>query len=89
MTNRFERQQIDRALIFLDIAVVLVFLVSLTLLVFDAYGAGFYEAAANDAAHSTTFWHMVRDIAFVMISLGYFVTRHFKVALTRATSPWA
>lgn len=88
MTARFERQQIDRFLVIVDVAVVAIFLLSVGLLVVDSYKAGFYEAAANSAEHSTMFWYMVRDVALLMISLGYFVTRHFKVAMTRVANPW-
>lgn len=88
MTSRFERREIDRFLVLLDVAVVGIFLLATGLLLVDSYKAGFYEAAANSAAHSTMFWYMVRDVALLMVALGYFVTRHFKVALQRMTNPW-
>ncbi|HVL48339.1 MAG TPA: hypothetical protein VM889_07275 [Candidatus Thermoplasmatota archaeon] len=88
VTSRFDRRDTKKILLYVDLAVILVFAVSLVLLVKDAYAAGFYEASAAGERLGQSLWFMARETAFLVASLAWIFFRFFKDKLVEIQNPW-
>ena len=87
MTARFERRDLAKAFLGLDLLVTALFAVALMLLVRDAYLAGFYQA--RDAnLYGQAFWAMIRDAVFLVGTLAWIFFRHFRGELQLLKDPW-
>ncbi len=89
LSERFERKDMKRALLYLDFAVVVVFTIALVILVKNAYAAGFFEAVGSAGEQDGRFWAMMRDTAVVTASLAWIMFRFFKDKLADTKNPWA
>lgn len=88
MTARFEKREFKRFFVYGDVLVLGIFAIALTMLVRDAYVAGFWED--RDAAmQSRHYWYMMRDIVFLVGSASWIFYRHFKDKIAALQNPWA
>ncbi len=53
----------------------------------DAYVAGYWESR-DLAHHSQQYWYMMRDVVFLVASLGWIFVRYFKDKLVALENPW-
>ena len=88
MTARFERRDLAKAFVWLDLLVVAIFAVAMLALVRDAYLAGFWQDR-DGVEHATGFWAMLRDAVFLVGALSWFFYRHFRDELRHFSDPWA
>lgn len=88
MTARFEKQDVKKAFLYLDVLVVGVFAISLIVLVRDAYIAGYWDAR-DSTLQARSFWAMTRDVAFVVASLSWIFFRFFREKMSALANPWA
>ncbi|MHB8605476.1 MAG: hypothetical protein ACYDCK_09495 [Thermoplasmatota archaeon] len=77
-----------RVFLYLDVLVIGIFAISLSLLVRDAYVAGYWENREL-GLHNLGFWAMMRDAAFLVASLAWVFFRYFKDKVTALQNPWA
>lgn len=87
MTRRFGKNEFKRIFLYLDVLVVGIFAIALTLLVRDAYVAGFWEAR-DVSLQSLSMWAMVRDAVFLVASMGWIFVRYFKDKIVSLENPW-
>lgn len=87
MTRRFGKNDFKRMFLYLDVLVVGIFAISLTLLVRDAYVAGFWEDR-DVSAQAMSMWAMVRDAVFLVASMGWIFVRYFKDKIVSLENPW-
>lgn len=89
MATHYERRDVKRFLLYVDLVVVAIFVTALVLLVKDAYAAGFYEATASGENLGQNLWYMARETAFLVASLAWIFFRFFKDKITELQSPWS
>ncbi len=87
MTARFEKKEFKRMFLYVDVLVLGVFAIALIMLVRDAYVAGYWESR-DLAHHSQQYWYMMRDVVFLVASLGWIFVRYFKDKLVALENPW-
>jgi hypothetical protein len=79
--NRYkylDRQEWSRVLFYTDLVVMAVFVVSLVLLVVNAYVAGFRLEAADYAASHRALWNVAIATGFMVACLAWIFFRFFK-----------
>lgn len=88
MTARFEKKDFKRMFILADLLVLGIFALSLTMLVRDAYIAGFWDQR-DPTQHTLQYWYMMRDIVFLVASVCWIFVRYFKDKIVAMQNPWA
>lgn len=73
-----DRQDWGRVLFYTDLVVMAVFVVSLVLLVVNAYTAGFRVQSADYAASHQALWNVAIATGFMVGSLAWIFFRFFK-----------
>ncbi len=89
LSERYERNDVKRYLLYLDFVVAVIFGVALVLLVKNAYLAGFFEAAGSAGEQHARFWAMMSNVALLTASLSWIMFRFFKDKLADTKNPWA
>ena len=74
-----------RWLFYIDIIVIAIFIISIVVLVQDAYMAGYHYGLS---AHDTYLWNMARDVAFLTGSVAWVFYRFFRNEFLVLRYPW-
>lgn len=89
MTSKFDRRNWDTLFFYLDILFVGIFAVAVTLLIMDAYRAGFWDAQGDTYNQGVNSWRMMRDAVLAAVSFLWILARHFKDKVDHLINPWA
>lgn len=77
-----------RWLFYLDLVIIAIFVIALVFLVQDAYLAGTYSGRGSSALQDLHLWYMIRDVAFVAVSIAWIFYRFFKIQFDLTKVPW-
>ncbi len=80
-----ETKKWRRWLFYIDVIVVAIFIVSIVILVQDAYKAGYYYGFPD---HTIYLWHMARDVAVLTGSIAWIFYRFFRNEFLVLRYPW-
>lgn len=87
-TKAIHRAEWKRWLLYVDLAVFGIFILSVVVLTWDAFSAGFYSRAGADAAKTQAMWAMTRDVAIATGAFAWIFFRFFTLRSKEQREPW-
>lgn len=87
-TKGIHRTDWKRWLLYIDLLVFGVFVLSVVVLALDAFYAGFYSGVGNASAETGALWSMARDAVVATGALAWIFFRFFKLRSQEQKEPW-